>query len=111
MSFPASAPALAGIHRALAVFAHPDDVDFGCAGTIAGWVDEGTGAAYLIVTQGDAGGFVDGTLAPTTALRRDITAAPAGVRRGGGPPPSGTARTGWTSGACAARSTRASRPS
>ncbi|MCX4470057.1 PIG-L family deacetylase [Micromonospora sp. NBC_01655] len=109
MSFPASAPALADIHRALAVFAHPDDVDFGCAGSIAGWVDEGVDVAYLIVTPGDAGGFddtpraelprlreeeqraaaaavgvhrvefldgyVDGTLTPTIALRRDITAA------------------------------------
>ncbi|MEU5940632.1 PIG-L deacetylase family protein [Micromonospora sp. NPDC047548] len=59
MSFPASAPALSDVHRALAVFAHPDDVDFGCAGTIAGWVEEGVEVAYLIVTRGDAGGFDD----------------------------------------------------
>ncbi|MBM0258990.1 PIG-L deacetylase family protein [Micromonospora sp. 4G55] len=57
MSFPASAPALSDVHRALAVFAHPDDVDFGCAGTIAGWVEDGVEVAYLIVTRGDAGGF------------------------------------------------------
>ncbi|NBE80726.1 hypothetical protein GVV04_06895 [Micromonospora sp. NEAU-HG-1] len=93
--------------RALAVFAHPDDVDFGCAGTIAGWVDEGTEAAYLIVTRGDAGGFDE---MPRAEVRGRSGRA-ADVRPGGGPPPSGTARTGWTSGACAARSTRASRPS
>ncbi|MEH0846048.1 PIG-L deacetylase family protein [Micromonospora sp. CPCC 205711] len=59
MSFPASAPALSDVRRTLAVFAHPDDVDFGCAGTIAGWVEEGVEVAYLIVTYGDAGGFDD----------------------------------------------------
>lgn len=41
------------------MFAHPDDVDFGSAGTVAGWVDSGIEVAYLIVTRGDAGGFDD----------------------------------------------------
>ena len=45
------------IERALAVVAHPDDVDFGAAGTIAGWVDEGIEVSYLLCTNGDAGGF------------------------------------------------------
>lgn len=61
MSFPASAPVLTDVRRALAVFAHPDDVDFGCAGTIATWVDEGIDVTYLLVTRGDAGGFDDNT--------------------------------------------------
>ena len=39
------------------VTAHPDDVDFGAAGTIASWVAEGTAVTYCIVTDGDAGGF------------------------------------------------------
>jgi LmbE family N-acetylglucosaminyl deacetylase len=39
--------------------AHPDDIDFGCAGTVARWVDEGLEVAYLLVTRGDAGGFDD----------------------------------------------------
>lgn len=43
--------------RALAVVAHPDDVDFGAAATIATWVDEGIEVTYLICTDGDAGGF------------------------------------------------------
>ncbi|MBQ0896392.1 PIG-L family deacetylase [Micromonospora sp. U56] len=47
---------LAEVHRALAVSAHPDDVDFGCAGTIAAWVEDGVAVAYRIVTRGDAGG-------------------------------------------------------
>jgi LmbE family N-acetylglucosaminyl deacetylase len=37
--------------------AHPDDVDFGSAGTVAGWTAAGTDVTYCIVTDGDAGGF------------------------------------------------------
>ncbi len=45
------------IHRLLVVTAHPDDVDFGAAGTIAGLTDSGVEVGYCIVTNGDAGGF------------------------------------------------------
>ena len=45
------------VERALVVVAHPDDVDFGAAGTIATWTDEGIEVTYCIVTDGDAGGF------------------------------------------------------
>jgi LmbE family N-acetylglucosaminyl deacetylase len=45
------------VERALAVMAHPDDVDFGSAGTIAQWVDSGIEVTYCIITDGDAGGF------------------------------------------------------
>lgn len=40
---------------ALAVFAHPDDIEFGCAGTIARWIQQGTRVAYVLVTSGDVG--------------------------------------------------------
>jgi len=43
--------------RALVVTAHPDDVDFGAAGTVASWIAQGTRVTYCIVTDGDAGGF------------------------------------------------------
>ena len=43
--------------RVLVVVAHPDDVDFGCAGTVATWTQNGIEVAYCIVTDGDAGGF------------------------------------------------------
>lgn len=43
--------------RVLVVTAHPDDVDFECAGTVATWTGAGTEVAYCIVTDGDAGGF------------------------------------------------------
>jgi len=45
------------IERILVVTAHPDDVDFGAAGTVAGWVAAGAEVTYLIITDGDAGGF------------------------------------------------------
>lgn len=45
------------VERVLVVTAHPDDVDFGAAGTIARWTDAGIDVSYCIVTDGDAGGF------------------------------------------------------
>ena len=59
MGFPPSAEPLADVKRVLAVFAHPDDVDFGGGGTVARWIADGLEVAYLIVTRGDAGGFDD----------------------------------------------------
>lgn len=60
------------LQRILVVMAHPDDVDFGAAGTVAGWTDRGVEVVYLMVTDGDAGGFDDGiTREEMAALRRD----------------------------------------
>jgi LmbE family N-acetylglucosaminyl deacetylase len=44
------------VARVLVIAAHPDDVDFGAAGTIAQWTDAGLDVSYCIVTNGDAGG-------------------------------------------------------
>jgi LmbE family N-acetylglucosaminyl deacetylase len=44
------------IGRILVIAAHPDDVDFGAAGTVATWTDAGLEVSYCIVTNGDAGG-------------------------------------------------------
>jgi len=41
--------------RALAVFAHPDDGEFGFAGTVAKLVGEGTEMHYVCITDGSAG--------------------------------------------------------
>ncbi len=41
----------------LVITAHPDDVDFGAAGTVATWTDAGIEVSYCIVTDGDAGGY------------------------------------------------------
>jgi LmbE family N-acetylglucosaminyl deacetylase len=47
----------AEIGRVLAIAAHPDDLDFAAAGTIARWTSAGIEVVYCIVTDGDAGGF------------------------------------------------------
>ncbi len=44
------------VSRVLVIVAHPDDVDFGSAGTVAQWVEEGVAVAYCLVTNGEAGG-------------------------------------------------------
>jgi LmbE family N-acetylglucosaminyl deacetylase len=41
--------------RILCIAAHPDDVEFGCAGSVARWVDEGAEVTYCIVTDGSTG--------------------------------------------------------
>jgi LmbE family N-acetylglucosaminyl deacetylase len=43
--------------RILIVTAHPDDVDFGVAGSVAVWTAAGAHVTYCVVTDGDAGGF------------------------------------------------------
>ncbi|HTZ91920.1 MAG TPA: PIG-L deacetylase family protein [Streptosporangiaceae bacterium] len=44
------------VSRVLVITAHPDDVDFGAAGTVAQWTDAGLEVSYCVVTNGDAGG-------------------------------------------------------
>jgi LmbE family N-acetylglucosaminyl deacetylase len=50
-------PQAHSVQRVLMIAAHPDDVDFGSAGTIATWTGAGIEVSYCIVTDGDAGGF------------------------------------------------------
>jgi LmbE family N-acetylglucosaminyl deacetylase len=45
---------------ALAVVAHPDDIEFGAVGTLARWVKHGCRVAYLLLTSGDVGIAEDG---------------------------------------------------
>ena len=40
---------------ALAVVAHPDDVEYGASAAVAAWTDAGKSVAYLLVTRGEAG--------------------------------------------------------
>ena len=54
--------------RALVVFAHPDDADFGCSGTVAAWTAEGTSVVYCLLTSGNKGSH-------------DLKATPARVAR------------------------------
>jgi LmbE family N-acetylglucosaminyl deacetylase len=70
------------IERALVVGAHPDDIDFGCGGTVASWVAAGIDVSYLLVTRGDQGGFDDTPreqMAPLREAEQRAAAAVMGV--------------------------------
>jgi LmbE family N-acetylglucosaminyl deacetylase len=59
---------------AMAIVAHPDDAEFGCAGTMAAWAREGWDVYLVICTDAAAGGPDEATdVAP--AARQLITAA------------------------------------
>ncbi|MFC5997201.1 PIG-L deacetylase family protein [Quadrisphaera sp. GCM10027208] len=70
---------LTAVPRALVVAAHPDDIDFGSAGTVATWTAAGTQVTYLLCTYGDAGGFDDTPREEVPGIRaaeqRDAAAA------------------------------------
>jgi LmbE family N-acetylglucosaminyl deacetylase len=69
-----------GVRRALVVTAHPDDVDFGTAGTVAAFTSAGVEVTYCIVTNGDAGGSDrEMSRADMAALRQDEQRAAAAV--------------------------------
>ncbi len=40
---------------AMAIVAHPDDIEFSCAGTLARWAQAGARLAYVICTSGEVG--------------------------------------------------------
>src|SRR5512137_2873058 len=42
-------------NRVMLIGAHPDDPEFGCAGTVAKWASEGKEVYYCLVTSGDVG--------------------------------------------------------
>src|ERR1700674_1591623 len=69
------------IERVLVITAHPDDVDFGVAGSAATWTDTGIAVTYCVVTDGEAGGS-DASIsrAEMAEIRRaEQTAAAKGV--------------------------------
>jgi LmbE family N-acetylglucosaminyl deacetylase len=57
---------------AMVLSAHPDDAEFGAAGTVIRWVDQGLRVVYVIATDGDKG-TSDRSLTPgqLAAVRRD----------------------------------------
>jgi LmbE family N-acetylglucosaminyl deacetylase len=54
--------------RAVVIVAHADDIEFGCAGTIARWTRQGAQVTYVLVTDSSAGSNEPGV------LRRDLVA-------------------------------------
>ena len=57
---------------ALAIGAHPDDVEFGCGGTLAKWAADGCVVHHLVLTDGSKGTWnPDADKAALIATRRD----------------------------------------
>ncbi len=61
---------------AMVIMAHPDDAEFGCAGTVAAWAREGWDVYYVIITDASGGGPDEATdvgpavRSATTATRK-----------------------------------------
>jgi LmbE family N-acetylglucosaminyl deacetylase len=58
--------------RVLVIVAHPDDADFGVAGTMAKWIRAGTVARMVCCTSGDAGADDANTDPLTLAQTREV---------------------------------------
>lgn len=70
--------------KILVIAAHPDDIEFGCAGSVARWASEGAEVYYCLVTDGSAGSNeMEADLEALIKLRReeqDAAAAVVGVK-------------------------------
>jgi LmbE family N-acetylglucosaminyl deacetylase len=77
-------PPLAIPERALAIGAHPDDVEFGAGGTLARWAAAGCEVSLLVLTDGSKGSWDPDEDQPTLVARRQreqrSAAAALGVR-------------------------------
>ena len=69
--------------RALAVGAHPDDVEFGCGGTLAKWASAGCEISHLICTDGSKGSWDPADDAATLVASRQVEQRAASVALGG----------------------------
>lgn len=67
--------------RALAVVAHPDDLEFGSSSAIARWTSQGKDVVELLVTKGEAGidGIAPEECAPLRMAEQRASAAAVGV--------------------------------
>jgi LmbE family N-acetylglucosaminyl deacetylase len=69
---------------AMVLFAHPDDAEFMCGGTVARWAKEGCDVHYVVCTDGSAGsnepGARRGAVAPIREREQRAAAAVLGVR-------------------------------
>jgi LmbE family N-acetylglucosaminyl deacetylase len=69
---------------ALVIFAHPDDAEFMCGGTVAAWAADGTAVHYCVITDGSAGNNEPGVtreeIAPVREREQREAARILGVR-------------------------------
>src|SRR2546421_1258499 len=70
------------VDRILVVAAHPDDVDFGAAGSVATWTAQSIAVSYCTATDGDAGGFDESVSRAEMARIRRAEQAAAGSEVG-----------------------------
>jgi LmbE family N-acetylglucosaminyl deacetylase len=69
-------------NRAVAVVAHPDDLEYGAASAVARWTGQGKEVAYLLATHGEAGiaGLPPDKTGPLRVEEERRSAAIVGVR-------------------------------
>ena len=68
--------------RALAIGAHPDDIEFGCGGTLAKWVSQGCEVFHLVCTDGSKGSWDPEVDTAALVLRRHAEQRVASQRLG-----------------------------
>jgi LmbE family N-acetylglucosaminyl deacetylase len=56
---------------AMILFAHPDDAEFACGGTVAKWASQGCEVHYVVITDGSAGDNSPGAERPAVAVVRE----------------------------------------
>lgn len=65
---------------AMAIVAHPDDIEFSCAGTLARWARAGARISYVLCTSGDVGIAEEGmTRQRATEIREEEARAAAAI--------------------------------
>lgn len=57
---------------ALVIFAHPDDAEYMCGGTVALWAREGTDVHYCVISDGSAGSNEPGATREEMAVIREL---------------------------------------
>jgi LmbE family N-acetylglucosaminyl deacetylase len=69
--------------RALAIGAHPDDIEFGCGGTLAKWASSGCEIFHLVCTDGSKGTWDPTTDQQTLVAERQLEQRRAARELGG----------------------------
>jgi LmbE family N-acetylglucosaminyl deacetylase len=67
--------------RAVAIVAHPDDLEYGAASAVARWTSQGKSVSYVLATSGEAGiaGLAPGESGPLREQEQHRSAAVVGV--------------------------------
>jgi LmbE family N-acetylglucosaminyl deacetylase len=73
------------LSRVMVIAAHPDDPEYGCAGTVTKWASEGKEITFLLLTSGDKGSkdpsLHPGRLATIREREQEEAARELGIRK------------------------------